>query len=719
MNQYATAIRKTTPAGLRTKAITLAVLAALAMPGATLAQVSSGQVAGSRPADVPGVMAGADLQYTGGLSQVGVGIDRDARLHGQASHVLSEDLFSAWIAQGWLGNGAGGLRLDYNWIPEIDGKADAAMSVRKLFAAVDQNRDDDRKLTVGAGLENERWFGSVSASHGLTGKRYLGGPQVEQAIATVSGSDNGRLYLDTITTTTATRYYRQVYDYGLGVRAGTFLPEAQMRVSLGLDREWGDFSSRQNTVSLGLEKFFSGSPHSVGLLLEYYDKAGRYENRGSGTRAQLTYRYSFGGSAHASSAGWREARLVRRVEEPGASTETREVADAVQSAPPVVQMRKEMRIVKTTASMTSDAFFEFDKAELTPLARRELDRIAEILKNTERAGNIRVAGHTCDIGSDAYNLKLSQRRANAVKVYLAQAGLPADAFVVEGFGERNPKYPNTRETRAKNRRVDLEFVQYRDKQEEVEVPVTVATPVPMSKRQTIAPVTWREEVIDQEPAWVRRALRNTVPHKTTVDTYRGAEISKATSTSRTWVNRPPVAQDDAVTIAQDATATIEVLGNDSDPDGNALTIVAVGTAAHGAVAIAGNALRYTPAAGYLGTDSFTYTIDDGAGARATATVRVTVQHANHAPVANDDYIAVGYTGDWPLNVLANDTDPDGDALSIVSFTQPQPATVGTVTQDGNKLVFHSAMSFRMATFTYTISDGHGGTSTATVTLIDP
>lgn len=79
-------------------------------------------------------------------------------------------------------------------------------------------------------------------------------------------------------------------------------------------------------------------------------------------------------------------------------------------------------------------------------------------------------------------------------------------------------------------------------------------------------------------------------------------------------------------------------------------------------------LRYTPAAGYLGTDSFTYTIDDGAGARATATVRVTVQHANHAPVANDDYIAVGYTGDWPLNVLANDTDPDGDALSIVSFT---------------------------------------------------
>lgn len=64
---------------------------------------------------------------------------------------------------------------------------------------------------------------------------------------------------------------------------------------------------------------------------------------------------------------------------------------------------------------------------------------------------------------------------------------------------------------------------------------------------------------------------------------------------------------------------------------------------------------------------------------------MTVQRANHAPVANDDHFTVGYTGDWPLNVLANDTDADGDALSIVSFLQPQPATVGTVTQEGQQV----------------------------------
>ncbi|MBK6400612.1 MAG: cadherin-like domain-containing protein [Rhodocyclaceae bacterium] len=69
-------------------------------------------------------------------------------------------------------------------------------------------------------------------------------------------------------------------------------------------------------------------------------------------------------------------------------------------------------------------------------------------------------------------------------------------------------------------------------------------------------------------------------------------------------------------------------------------------------------------------------------------------------------------------VAAAAADPDGDALSIISFTQPSQA-VGTVAQDGNRLVFRGAARFMSVTFTYTISDGHGGTSTATVTLIDP
>jgi hypothetical protein len=69
---------------------------------------------------------------------------------------------------------------------------------------------------------------------------------------------------------------------------------------------------------------------------------------------------------------------------------------------------------------------------------------------------------------------------------------------------------------------------------------------------------------------------------------------------------------------------IQVLANDSDPDGDVLTLTSTSTPAQGAVAIVGNALRYTPAPGFSGTDSFTYTVSDGRGGTASATVTISV-----------------------------------------------------------------------------------------------
>ena len=102
---------------------------------------------------------------------------------------------------------------------------------------------------------------------------------------------------------------------------------------------------------------------------------------------------------------------------------------------------------------------------------------------------------------------LSLRRAIAVRDYLvARSKLSPDMFVVEGLGKSQPKYPNTAESRARNRRVDLEFVQYQDKTEEVLVPVEPASQPPVAKAASApAAVQWRTEVIEQEPAWVRRA----------------------------------------------------------------------------------------------------------------------------------------------------------------------------------------------------------------------
>ena len=102
--------------------------------------------------------------------------------------------------------------------------------------------------------------------------------------------------------------------------------------------------------------------------------------------------------------------------------------------------------------------FEFDKADLRPEDKELLSRIAGILL-TSHDYTISVNGHTDDVGSDAYNQKLSERRAQAVRDYLFQAGLPAEILSVEGHGKSLPLVRGTSDAaRAKNRRVELGLV---------------------------------------------------------------------------------------------------------------------------------------------------------------------------------------------------------------------------------------------------------------------
>jgi outer membrane protein OmpA-like peptidoglycan-associated protein len=99
--------------------------------------------------------------------------------------------------------------------------------------------------------------------------------------------------------------------------------------------------------------------------------------------------------------------------------------------------------------------FEFNKADLSARDRELLSRIAGILV-TAHDYTISVNGHTDDIGTDAYNQKLSERRAQAVRDYLQQAGLPAEILSVTGHGKSLPLVRGTSDAaRAKNRRVEL------------------------------------------------------------------------------------------------------------------------------------------------------------------------------------------------------------------------------------------------------------------------
>ncbi len=114
-------------------------------------------------------------------------------------------------------------------------------------------------------------------------------------------------------------------------------------------------------------------------------------------------------------------------------------------------------------SFAADAFFDFDKATLKPEGKAKLDDLAEKVKGITLEVIIAV-GHTDSVGSDAYNQKLSEKRAQAVKDYLTGKGIEASRVYVEGKGKKQPVADNkTAEGRAKNRRVEIEVVGTRTK----------------------------------------------------------------------------------------------------------------------------------------------------------------------------------------------------------------------------------------------------------------
>jgi OOP family OmpA-OmpF porin len=113
--------------------------------------------------------------------------------------------------------------------------------------------------------------------------------------------------------------------------------------------------------------------------------------------------------------------------------------------------------VKQTIVIQADALFDFDKSVVRPDGKKNIDEALGKLKGVD-VEMVIATGHTDNIGTDAYNQKLSERRAAAVKEYLVSKGIPASKITTIGKGESQPVATNkTKEGRQKNRRVDIEF----------------------------------------------------------------------------------------------------------------------------------------------------------------------------------------------------------------------------------------------------------------------
>ena len=180
-------------------------------------------------------------------------------------------------------------------------------------------------------------------------------------------------------------------------------------------------------------------------------------------------------------------------------------------------------------------------------------------------------------------------------------------------------------------------------------------------------------------------------------------------------NHAPVAANDSAATTATAPVTINAVANDTDADNDNLTITSVTTPAHGSAVIVANKIKYTAGAGFVGTDTFNYTISDGHGHTATASISVVVASGNVAPVAvNDSANTTNTTAFVTINAIANDTDANSDPLTITQVTTPAHGTASIV---ANKIKYVPAANFvGNVSFNYTISDGHGHTASATITI---
>src|SRR5690606_22940928 len=184
-------------------------------------------------------------------------------------------------------------------------------------------------------------------------------------------------------------------------------------------------------------------------------------------------------------------------------------------------------------------------------------------------------------------------------------------------------------------------------------------------------------------------------------------------------NEPPVAVADEAETDHDTPVSIDVLANDTDPDGDTLTVDAVTTPANGTATHTSDQVTYTPDPGFAGTDTFTYTITDGHGGFAQATVTVTVHEPpNNPPTVADIDDQTNTVGDT-VDLQVQATDPDGDPLTHTATGLPDDLTIDPTPGLISGTIADGADTNSPYTVQVTVTDPDGATATGFTWTVEP
>jgi hypothetical protein len=196
----------------------------------------------------------------------------------------------------------------------------------------------------------------------------------------------------------------------------------------------------------------------------------------------------------------------------------------------------------------------------------------------------------------------------------------------------------------------------------------------------------------------------------------GAGAAAAVTVTVTESDLPPFALPDSVATTTDMPVRISPLVNDGDPDGDPLRFVALTMPEHGAVAVNDDGtLTYTPASGFNGSDSFTYTIADGRGGTATGEIRVEVSRPNRLPTAGTVTATTAAATAITVAPLGKAADPDGDPIRLAALTLPSHGKI-TVNANNSVTYMPAAAFSGVDEFTYSVDDGHGGEATGLIQI---